>query len=253
MTKEKYLELFQTEANKKFSKAAQELADLKNGLAELRNYQKSEKENIVNREKEIAEKEATLDSTLSDARSCDDFKDKMQSYRDKLVSLKSDLQTSRGMVLQLEKTIPKRQTIFEKMSHRLQTAIDGFVREKRIVADEQLKEWMMKIIEERESFLSAFRQIYVNFGVSFILHDETLMPGKLTMGKIDDIRKRLGIEALAVQPQPQPQSQPRPQTSFGKGGQALNRETREFLDRNEQKRQAESKNKNNAKTASKQS
>jgi len=248
--KEEYLKLFQTEASKKFSAKAQELAGMKAGLSELRAYMKSEKENITAREKEIAELEATLDFALRDAKSCDDFKVKMQSYKDELVKLKSDLQTSRGLVLTLEKTIPRKQVECETAANRLQTAIAGFVRLARPVADEQLKKWMMEIIEERTAFLDAFTEIHKQFGVNFVMHSTDLFPGGLTRLKLAELKKALGITDDPPADS-SAKAQPFSKTHNVRGGQALNRETRKFLDRNEQKRQAESKNENNAKTASK--
>lgn len=193
MNQKEYLELFQTKALKQFSKAAQALKDMRSGLKELRNYFKSEEQNIIELVDEIALMERKIEPALLDAKGCDDFKAEMQTYKNELARLRTDLTTSRELVATLEKTVPKKSVEVETTGHQLFTALNGFVRTQRHIADAELKDKVLEIEAERDSFLDCFTEIYEALGVSFIRHDASLMPGGLTQMKLAELKKNCGL------------------------------------------------------------
>jgi len=193
MNTEQYIKLFQTKAEKQFQEKAQALADMRNGLLELRAYKKSEEQNVVELVDEIAMLESQVEPALKDAASCDDLKAEMQKFKDKLAGLRTDLITSRELILTLKKSIPQKQTAAENANEALKVQLNNFVRSNRHVADNEIKEWLEEIIEERKSFLDAFTEIYKQFGVGFIRQDASLLPGGLTREKIAALKKSCGL------------------------------------------------------------
>ena len=53
---------------------------------------------------------------------------------------------------------------------------------------------MQDVINERQSFLDAFETIYNDYGLGFIVNDESFCPGIFSTDQIRDIKIRIGMK-----------------------------------------------------------
>jgi hypothetical protein len=89
--------------------------------------------------------------------------------------------------------IPKKQRQQETAEANLKIKLNVFLLRSRVIPDAKINQLLQDCIKERQDFLDAFTRIYSDYGLGFIVSDESYCPGIWRADEIQDLKLRLGM------------------------------------------------------------
>jgi hypothetical protein len=132
------------------------------------------------------------------AESLSQGKNTYEKYRVDYTKRCRDLETSKALVVALEQALSKKQGELTTASMNLRIALQAFVLKSRAVADVEINKLLVDCLNIRQDFLDTVSKIYTDFGLTFLLSDESYCPGPWRALEVRDLRIRLGMDATTA-------------------------------------------------------
>ena len=131
-----------------------------------------------------------------------DDQNSFDKFKTSLKKLNTELETSEEICQTLQTEIlPAKQGELKTAETNVKNILRDFILECRPIADKRIQVLLDECAAEREQFLASFRKIYQDCGETFIVNDETLLPGHWLA------REALKAEPLTLE---QPDKTPEP-------------------------------------------
>lgn len=176
------------------------IADLTKTIATAQKNLSKEKEAVQSLQDRIEKLKALSSVSLTDDQlSFDKFKTSLKK-------LTTELDTSQQIVSTFEgEVIPAKENELRDARRNLEITLRSCLMESKPVSEERIRKLLSQTEAERENFISAWRQIYADNGLSFICNSESLLPGSwrareiLEPAPLPDNREAETPESEAVQ------------------------------------------------------
>jgi len=183
-----YYTKFQPKAESRCKELYKIFSDLKAQLPKVRKRLEDEKQNRDNLQNRLAKlKEISVESLAGDASSYEKYKVSMRKLQNELQIIEEIIENVTNKIL------PSAESRLRDAETNLKIILNQMVILCRKDADAEINQLLRDCITEYESFLSAFEQIFQDYGQSFICSDESYCPGPWLAQEIGNMKIRLGM------------------------------------------------------------
>ncbi len=118
-----------------------------------------------------------------------------EKFKTSLKNRSNELDASVEVIRLLsEEIIPHKARELSDCERNLKIKLNAYLLQSRRIADERINALLRDCINERQDFLDAFSKIYSDYGLVFVVSDESFCPGIWAGDEIRDLRIRLGMD-----------------------------------------------------------
>ena len=123
---------------------------------------------------------------------------KMKSSDSEYKGLQIDLQGSVGICNNIETNIlPAVAARIETATKDLLAALNALVAEAHTEADTAVKQLLRDCLNERQAFIAGCVAIFRDYGLPFVIKDESFFPGLFSAADVREFRSKLGMDAVS--------------------------------------------------------
>jgi len=184
-----YYEQLKPKAEETVSTYYKVITDLQQQIPKIKKRLEDEKSNKDRLQNRIAKLQELSIESLTGGQN------EYEKYKVSMKKLNNDLQVSEEIVLNIQTNIlPNAKQRLQDSERNLKIKLNAFLLQSRCIADEKINLLMQDVINERQNFLDAFETIYSDYGLGFIVNDESFCPGIFSTDQIRDIKIRIGMK-----------------------------------------------------------
>ena len=122
----------------------------------------------------------------------------MKSTDNNYKGLQTELQGSVGICNNIETNIlPAAEVRLETATRDLLTALNVLAAEARTEADNEVKQILRDCLNERQAFIAGCVAIFRDYGLPFVIEDESFCPGPFSAADVREFRIKLGMDAVS--------------------------------------------------------